>query len=267
MRATMSERPMNPVGVLTHDGRAPSSPFSVAVVIVTRNCLAALNATVDSLVALNDARLRPILIDGASTDGTADRVAELRNGWAHHALSEPDRGIYDAMNKGWRAAPPDAFILYLGAGDLVLELPVDGALRDPAGRAIPLALGRCSVGEMQFRSRWSAEMRLRNTAHHQAMLVHKSVSPEPPFDIGLRIYGDWDFNLRMLEAGVMARHVPGFRTYAEAGGASWRHDLAEIRVVAARHGGPLIGAAAFALNQVSRWRRDRSIRDDATRSD
>ena len=258
---------MNPTEIRTHDGRAPASPLSVAVVIVTRNCLAALNATVDSLVALNDARLRPILIDGASSDGTADRVAELGNGWAHHARSEPDRGIYDAMNKGWRAAPPDAFILYLGAGDLVFELPVDGALRDPAGRAIPLALGRCSVGEMQFRSRWSAEMRLRHTAHHQAMLVHKSVSPEPPFDIGLRIYGDWDFNLRMLEAGVMARHVPGFRTYAEAGGASWRHDLAEIRVVAARHGGPLIGAAAFALNQVSRWRRDRSIRNDATRSD
>ena len=250
-----------------HARRVPAPPIPIAVIVVTRNCLAALNDTVDSLRALNDARIQPILIDGASTDGTAGRVAELGDGWAHHARSEPDRGIYDAMNKGWRVAPPDAFILYLGAGDLVFELPVDGALRDPAGRAIPLALGRCSVGEMQFRSRWSAEMRLRNTAHHQAMLVHKSVSPEPPFDIGLRIYGDWDFNLRMLEAGVMARHVPGFRTYAEAGGASWRHDLAEIRVVAARHGGPLIGAAAFALNQVSRWRRDRSIRNDATRPD
>ena len=243
----------------------PSIP--IAVIVVTRNCLAALNATVDSLRALNDARIQPILIDGASTDGTAGRVAELGDSWAHHARSEPDRGIYDAMNKGWRAAPPDSFILYLGAGDLVFELPVDRAVRDTAGQPFAVALGECSVGEMQFRSRWSAEMRLRNTAHHQAMLVHKSVSPEPPFDIGLRIYGDWDFNLRMLEAGVMARHVPGFRTYAEAGGASWRHDLAEIRVVAARHGGPLIGAAAFALNQVSRWRRDRSIRNDATRSD
>ena len=267
MRTVTNERPMNPVSVEPHAGHAPAPPFSLAVVIVTRNCLAALNATVDSLLALNDARLRPILIDGASTDGTAERVAELGNGWAHHARSEPDRGIYDAMNKGWRAAPPDAFILYLGAGDRVLELPADRALHDPAGQAIPLALGRCSVGAMQFRSRWGAEMRLRNTAHHQAMLVHKSVSPEPPFDTGLRIYGDWDFNLRMLEDGVMARHVPGFRTYAEAGGVSWQHDLAEIRVVASRHGGPLIGAAAFALNQVSRWRRDRSIRNDARRPD
>lgn len=243
--------------------RVHASQIPIAVVVVTRNCLRALNATIDSLRVLRDARLRPIFVDGASTDGTAARIAELAEDWAYHTCSEPDRGIYDAMNKGWRAAPPDAFILYLGAGDLVLELPVDQALRDDSGRPLPVALGECSVGATTFRSRWSAEMRLRNTAHHQAMLVHKSVSPSPPFDTGLRIYGDWDFNLRMLERGIAARHVPGFHTYAEVGGASWRHDLAEIKAVATRHSGAMIGAAALALNQVSRWRRDRSKSDDA----
>lgn len=238
----------------------------IAVIVVCRNALAGLRKTIRSIRELADPRVRPIIIDGASTDGTVPFLTTLLD-WGHTSISEPDQGIYDAMNKGWNAAPRDGFILYLGAGDLVLDLPSAEALRVPTGQPLQVALGECTVGEMHFRSRWGAEMRLRNTAHHQAMLVHKSVSPAPPFDTGLRIYGDWDFNLRLLSRGVVAHHVPGFRTYAEAGGVSWQHDLAEIRVVAARHGGPLIGAAAFALNQVSRWRRDRSIRNDATRPD
>ena len=247
---------MTSVKFFDSDRISSAAPRPIAIVVVTRNCLAALNATVDSIRRLNDSRVWPILVDGASTDGTAERVLSLR-GWAHHADSAPDSGIYDAMNKGWAAAPADAFILYLGAGDVVLALPADSDLREPGGQPVPVALGECDVGDMRFKSRWGAEMRLRNTAHHQALLVHKSVSPSPPFDVGLRIYGDWDFNLRMLTNGIIARRVPGFQTFAEAGGVSWRHDLAEIRAVATRHSGSLLGAFAFALNQVSRWRRDR----------
>src|SRR5258705_13862998 len=98
------------------DHTSSSAPRPIAIVVVTRNCLAALDTPVDPIRRLNDSRVRPILVDGASTDGTAERVLALR-GWAHHADSAPDSGIYDAMNKGWAAAPADAFILYLGAGD------------------------------------------------------------------------------------------------------------------------------------------------------
>lgn len=243
----------------TGTANARPAPRWIAIIVVTRNCLAALNTTIESISRLRDPRVLPILVDGASTDGTAERVIGLRS-WAHHASSSPDSGIYDAMNKGWAAAPQDAHVLFLGAGDIVLALPTDAELTEADGRPVLVALGACAVGSIAFESRWGHEMRLRNTAHHQAMLVHKSVSPEPPFDTGLRVYGDWDFNLRMLERGIAARHVVGFRTQAEPGGASWRHDLAEIRQVAARHGGALIGAVAFALNSVSRWRRDRAGR-------
>jgi glycosyltransferase involved in cell wall biosynthesis len=239
-----------------------ATQIRMAIVVVTRNCLAALDATVQSVRALSDPRVWPILIDGASTDGTAERVMQLR-GWAQHAVSEPDRGIYDAMNKGWLAAPIDSYVLFLGAGDCVLELPRTSDLSDPAGRPVPLVLGDCVVGEVPFRSRWGMEMRLRNTAHHQAMLVHKSLSPDPPFDALLRVYGDWDFNLRLLKSGVSARHVCGFRTRAEIGGISWHHELMEIRQVASRHSGRWVGAAAYALNGISRWRRDRAGRHAA----
>lgn len=231
----------------------------IAVVIVCRNALADLKLTVESVGSLRDRRVGLVVIDGSSTDGTVDWLPSIESK-VLHVKSEPDGGIYDAMNKGWDAAPPDSHILYLGAGDLLLELPSENLLVDSGGRPIEVALGICTIGNVPFQSRWGGEMRLRNTAHHQGMLVHKSLWPARPFDPGLRIYGDWDFNLRLQKQGVEAVHVPGFRTFASPGGVSWRHDLAEIRKVATRHGGMVIGAAAHALNQVSRWRRDRSTR-------
>lgn len=231
----------------------------IAIVVVTLNCLPLLEETVCSIRALADPRIDPILIDGASTDGTAERVIALR-GWARYAISEPDRGIYDAMNKGWLAAAHDSYVLYLGAGDTILELPPDRDLTDAAGEPYPLVMGHCSVGDVPFHSRWGTEMRLRNTAHHQALLVRRSLCATAPFDPGLRVYGDWDFNLRLLNRGLRARHVHGLRTHACTGGVSWRHDLAEIRKVASRHSGIWAGVAAYALNGVSRWRRDRSLR-------
>ena len=239
-----------------HTSLAPiASPVSpIAVVVVCRNALAALQRTLASLAGLADPRLRVIVIDGASGDGTPAFLL-AGAGALFHARSEPDGGIYDAMNKGWQAAPADAHVLYLGAGDLLLQVPVDAALHDAQGRPHPVVIGQVSIGRQAFRSRWGGEMRLRNTAHHQALLVHKSVSPQPPFDSSLRVYADWDFNLQLLRRGVVAHAVDSLRAVAEPGGASWHHDLAEIRAVASRHGGPLTGWAAWALNRVSLWRR------------
>ncbi len=233
---------------------APRQGLPIAVVIVCRNASEALEVTLASVAHLGDARLLTVVIDGASTDGTAAFLDTCQPP-PFHARSEPDRGIYDAMNKGWQAAPADAFVLYLGAGDRLLEVPDAAALLDAEGRPWPVVIGRVDLGGQPFHSRWTGEMRWRNTAHHQALLVHKSVSPQPPFDVSLRVYADWDFNLRLLRRGVAAHELGSLRAWAEPGGVSWRHDLAEIRRVATRHGGLLVGWGAWALNRVSLWRR------------
>jgi glycosyltransferase involved in cell wall biosynthesis len=236
--------------------QTPTRPIPIAIVIVCRNACEALNRTLDSIRAVNDPRVLPVVIDGASSDATPALLRSFED-WAFYACSEPDSGIYDAMNKGWRACPHNAHVLYLGAGDLLRSLPTTGELVDRAGNPWPVVLGCCDVGITAFQSRWGVEMRLRNTAHHQALMVHRSTALEPPFDPALRVYGDWDFNLRLMDAGHTAHFVDSLRTYAEPGGASWRHDLSEIALVARRHSGPLVAAAAYALNRWSLWRRER----------
>jgi glycosyltransferase involved in cell wall biosynthesis len=228
--------------------------FSIAVIVVCRNALPALRDTLASVESANDERVRLIVIDGASTDGTAALLESMRHR-LFHWRSEPDLGIYDAMNKGWSAAPNDAYVLYLGAGDLLRSLPTDASLQTDSLEPRRVVLGETNVGHFAFRSRWSSELRLRNTAHHQALMVRKETWPEPPFDAGLRVYGDWDFNLRLFRRGVKAHHVDRFLTFAAPGGASWAIDTAEIFLVSARHSGPVVGAASWLLNSLSRWRR------------
>lgn len=228
----------------------------VAIVIVCRNARAALVRTLDSIRSYGDAkRVKTIVIDGASADGTL-ALLESRAAELHYFSSERDGGIYDAMNKGWLAAPADAHVLYLGAGDTLLAVPEAANLVRADGTPYPLLLGRTTVGDREFRSRWGAELKLRNTAHHQALLVHRSVSAAAPFDAALAVYADWDFNLRLRAAGLTPQPAPGLRTHAEPGGRSWSmRDTGELFLVARRHGGIAVGALSWTINSISRLQR------------
>ena len=77
----------------------------VTVITVCRNSAATIRDTLDSLLAQTYPNIEYLLIDGCSTDGTLDilhsyKEAFSRKGYGYRILSEPDQGIYDAMNKG-----------------------------------------------------------------------------------------------------------------------------------------------------------------------
>lgn len=87
----------------------------VTIVTVTRNAMEALQRTARSVESQTFHNYEYVVVDGASTDGT---VAWLQNGadvpvrW----VSEPDGGIYDAMNKGVRMAKGE-WVIFMNAGD------------------------------------------------------------------------------------------------------------------------------------------------------
>lgn len=227
-----------------HSGYS-TSRRTICVVIVCRNARLLLERTLLSVQGLNDPRLQTIVIDGHSTDGTL----ELLDCWRDKLLcftSEPDTGIYDAMNKGWRAAPDKSYILFLGAGDYVLELPKIEEMVGGGGTLPSVIMGDCMVGKTLFTSRWDTRMRFYNTAHHQSLLIHKSIHPTPPFNDTFRIFADWDFNLRLLRSGIRAKRVERFRSFAEPDGVSARPDLAEVKRVARLHSGAWAGWVAWA---------------------
>jgi len=88
---------------------------AVSVVTVCRNALKDLQKTADSVFLQSAEDFEWIIIDGASTDGTTEFLGSLDQPWIH-SISEPDDGIYDAMNKGLAKASGE-WIWFMNAGD------------------------------------------------------------------------------------------------------------------------------------------------------
>lgn len=92
----------------------PDQP-RITVITVTYNSLATLRETVESVLGQSYANIEYIVVDGQSTDGTPEYLASL--GDKIRFISEPDAGLYDAMNKGIDLATGD-FVGFLNADDL-----------------------------------------------------------------------------------------------------------------------------------------------------
>jgi GT2 family glycosyltransferase len=208
-----------------------------AIEPVSGNAAGTIAATLDSVRAQTWRPLECVVVDGGSRDGTQNIV----KGYADvtgTVVSEPDGGVYDAMNKGWAVAGSDSYVLFLGADDRLVSLPSVAELSQARARGAVLIYGEATVGETPFVSRFTEEIRFGNTLHHQALLVDKGMHPEPPFDARLRIYGDWDFNLRLWRQGVRAEYLPTLRSQVGAGGLSSSQPLGETLRIVHRHSGP-----------------------------
>lgn len=92
--------------------------MKVTLITVCRNVAPVIAETLDSILAQTHPDIEIIVIDGASTDGTVEILEPYRTKLGA-LLSEPDKGIYDAMNKGLRLATGD-IIGFVNAGDLLM---------------------------------------------------------------------------------------------------------------------------------------------------
>lgn len=98
---------------------ATASPLSVSVITVCYNSAATLGRAIDSVVAQSWPNKEHIVIDGGSSDGTKALLETYRECLAC-VVSEPDRGIYDAMNKGIARATGD-ILCFLNADDSYVD--------------------------------------------------------------------------------------------------------------------------------------------------
>ena len=87
----------------------------VTVITAVRNNKEGIRKTLESIFSQAYPRLEVIVIDGASTDGTMDVVREYADR-IDYVVSEPDKGVYDAMNKGIAASHGD-YVNFMNSGD------------------------------------------------------------------------------------------------------------------------------------------------------
>jgi glycosyltransferase involved in cell wall biosynthesis len=186
---------------------APAPLFSV--IVVCKNPGLRLRSALESVWNQRDVDLELVVIDGVSTDGTREWLDSQRSRLATF-ITEPDRGIYDAMNKGV-AASRGEWLFILGADD---RFASDTVLSELKKHVTPGSAG-VIVGEALYNDGrvYKLPKRIRplarNFVHHQAAFYHRAVFQEHGcFDASLRIAADYDFNLQLWHQHVRFECIP-----------------------------------------------------------
>ena len=93
--------------------------IKLSIITITLNNFKTIEQTIKSVVDQNYSNLEYIVIDGGSTDGTLKILEKYKNKFKYFK-SSPDKGVYDAMNKGIAQATGD-LIGFVNGGDFIYE--------------------------------------------------------------------------------------------------------------------------------------------------
>ncbi|WP_029029522.1 glycosyltransferase family 2 protein [Salinarimonas rosea] len=213
--------------------------MKISVVTASFNSAATIEETLRSVNSQTHPDIEHIVVDGASRDATMEIVRSLGERVAV-AVSEPDRGIYDAMNKG----------LALATGDVVGFLNSDDVYaRDDALALLAAAIERdgtdAAYGDLVFvpEDDTSRVVRYWRSRPYEPGLCARGWMPAHPtfyvrtemyrrhgvFDLDYRYAADFEICLRLLDVGgVRASYVPQTLVRMRMGG----HSTGSVRAIA-----------------------------------
>lgn len=173
--------------------------FRLSIVTVVYNAAEALATTIETVRAQTYPAIEFIVVDGASKDGTVDvvhRNAARIDKW----LSEPDRGIYDAMNKGLALASGD-FVMFVNAGDVFVAPDVIAQMMSHVTDANTLYYGKVRLMDCTGRLSWEVPIIRRGSSeppssylpHHQSIFYPRSYYSANQYDLSMGYRADVHF--------------------------------------------------------------------------
>lgn len=184
----------------------------ISIITINYNNLEGLKKTVNSVFEQSYKDIEYIIIDGDSNDGSKDYLQSQESEFAYYS-SEPDKGIYDAMNKGIGQVKGD-YVLFLNSGDtfyntsvihdFVKQTPVEEIVygdamliykdKEPVRKHMPKDLGGTTL--------------FTKTVTHQAMFHKAGVFKNARYDLRFTMIADWVFynTVVLLNKGTY-RHI------------------------------------------------------------
>jgi len=209
----------------------------VTIVTIVLNDESGIADTIESVIGQNFADFEYLVLDGGSKDGTVKKIKRYEakiSRW----LSEADKGIYDAMNKGALMAGGE-WILYLNSGDRFHSPDVlSNIFRQPEElNGYSLLYGDVVVdygGFLKSRKAGSLDrLWQRMQFSHQSLFARRQLLLENPFNTAQKIAGDYEFIIRAYSEGKLFKYVPVTMAVVSTGGVS---DVKRIQAIQARRG-------------------------------
>jgi glycosyltransferase involved in cell wall biosynthesis len=192
----------------------------LSIITITYQAEKYLDRTIKSVLAQgNRADIEYIIVDGASKDGTLDLI-ETYKSQLDQFVSEPDKGIYDAMNKGLQRATGD-YLIFMNAGDTFADentvsqiiasmdsnpdvIVGDALFVDEAGKALGLR-SEVTPHKIPKSLTWKS-FQYGMVICHQSFVVKRTIAPL--FDLQFRLSSDIDWEINCLKLSQKTNLLP-----------------------------------------------------------
>ena len=186
----------------------PHPKFSI--ITVTYNAEKVLEDTIQSVIFQTYRNVEYIIVDGASKDHTLEIVNKYHNR-INKVISEPDKGLYDAMNKGIQLATGD-YLCFLNAGDKFHDSEtLQKVVHTLKGQELPdVIYGETAIVDEE--GHFLHMRRLSTPAHlnwksfkqgmlvcHQAFFVNRELAINHLYDLQYRFSADFDWCIRIMK--------------------------------------------------------------------
>lgn len=192
--------------------------MKISVITVCFRAEKTIAKTIESVKRQTYADVEYIIVDGASTDGTMEVIERTLGDYPAKVVSEPDRGIYDAMNKGIALAE-GGYLHFLNAGDVYC----DEQVLEKTAFTIEKTGADIVYGDIEYlypdgsRERRNYDKKCAKQIYyltgdcinHQAMFARKKLFEKDPFDIDLPICADRDWMMKKSKEKA-SFHAMGF---------------------------------------------------------
>jgi glycosyltransferase involved in cell wall biosynthesis len=178
--------------------------MKLSVITVNLNNKAGLKNTIKSVIAQKYTDYEYIIIDGGSTDGSVDVIREYA-GKIRYWVSEPDKGIYNAMNKGILQARGE-YLQFLNSGDWLFDKNTYCSVFDQAVKTdifygnVNIVYSKSKVKKLALPQEAELSMLffLNNTFNHQAAFISRNLFINSMYDENYKIFSDWKFFIQKI---------------------------------------------------------------------
>ena len=182
--------------------------MKVTVVTAVLNDAGHIEQTILSVISQTDIEIEYIIVDGGSKDGTLELIGKYKDKISL-LISEPDRGVYDAMNKGIKYSTGD-FVYFLNSGDVLLNPSIlskikfeDVNVRNTIiyGNVV-VAYGNIEALEKP-RPFFNSKMKFKGIGIcHQSMFFPGKLIRNEKYDLSYKIAADYDLVYRLWRKGT-----------------------------------------------------------------